>query len=235
MKDIFKSMAWGALLLICAVGLITGGLLIHVKIKGFVDPNISVKARLLNQEITPRVLELENLYRLDTGSSADRLRVDQSKAKLAASIRVDIERICVGCDISYYPTASWNVRDIIRDLELISDTSNIERKNTATTISLFSSIVFFCMFVYLTIALFKFKTLNANGIGLVALLVLPGILLSLFVSGLTVTKYYNYDTTLGLWWVIAPIIYIFLVYPALWRYASSRNLSIKSLVKLKGK
>jgi hypothetical protein len=102
-------------------------------------------------------------------------------------------------------------------------------------ISLFSSALLFLFFLYLSIALVKFKTLNANGIVFLALLVLPGILLSFHMSTLTVSEYYSYDTSLGLWWVIAPIIYIFLVYPALWRYASSRKLSIKSLVKLKGK
>jgi hypothetical protein len=235
MRDIFKSMAWGALLLICALGLFAGGLLIHSDIKRFVDPSIATKAKLLNQEINLRVLELENLYRLESRNSADIIRIAQLKAKLEASIRVDIERLCGGCDLSYFPNTSWEARNIIRDLDLMSDPRNIDRKNTAVGISLFSSALLFLFFLYLSMALFKFKTLNANGIAFLALLVFPAILLSFYMSGLRVSEYYNYDTSLGSWWVIAPIIYIFLVYPALWRYASSRNLSIKDLVKLKGK
>jgi hypothetical protein len=235
MKDIFKSMAWGALLLICALGILVSGILLIEKSDDFVDKHIATKAKLLNQEITLRVLELENLYLLDSRSSTDIIRIEQLKAKLKASIRVDIEKICDGCDISYFPNTSWEAHNIIRDLELMSDPRNIDRKNTAIGISLFFSALMFLKFSYLSVALFKFKTLNANGIAFLALLVFPWILFSFYMSTLAVSKYYSYDTSLGLWWVIAPIIYIFLVYPALWRYASSRKLSIKSLVKLKGK
>jgi hypothetical protein len=185
----------------------------------------------LNKETHQKIIQLESVYRVPLVTDVDRSKEEE----LINSISSDIERICKDCGISFYPSNSWEARNLIRDLELMSDPSNIDRKNTVVTLSIFFSAVLFFLFLYLSVALFKFKTLNAHGIAFLALLVFPAILLSFFMSTLTVSKYYSYETDLGLWWVIVAITYIFLVYPALWRYSAARSLSVKSLIKLKGK
>jgi hypothetical protein len=231
MRDILKSMAWGALLLVCALGILVSGILVIEKSDDFVGKHIAKKAKLLSQESNQKIIELVSVYNVPRVIDVDH----KKEGKLINSIRSDIEKICGDCGISFYASNSWQAQNLIRDLELMSDPRNIDRKNTAVGISLFSSAVLLFFFLYLTVALFKFKTLNANEISFLALLVFPGIVLSFYMSTLKVSEYYSYDTDLGLWWVIAPVMYIFLTYPALWRYASSRNLSIKSLIKLKGK
>ncbi len=234
-KEIIKSAIWGMLLLVLTLQTIMSVLFVYSRSTSFYT-NSLVSEYQKTFDVT--TIELDSLYdyMLQKSASTDYWSAygDEVVTKVVDDVRLKIEENCPHCDLQLYtPQTSYDLTYFQNKLKRRASLEDTKQSNYINALLLAISIINLAFSVYLIIGLFKYKKLEASGVTLLVLLVLPFYTIATAFMYMHINDYMDLAIDYGGdKFIIGSIVYLFVVYPIIFSISKKRNFNFKSILKL---
>jgi len=236
-RETIKAGFWGMLILIMFLTAATASLFTYIRTSDFYSESMvdEYKKTLDATSVLLSDLELyinQKSFQENYWSAHN----DDFVNKTTEEIKVRIKENCPNCNLSFFtPSILWDVTDFKDTLERKADKEKIFYANAYNLFLLAMSLLTLTLSIYLLSALLKYKKLTAIGIFIIMLLVLPVLISSFALMIGNINNYMHLDYEgLQISFVLASVVYMFVVYPVVFTVSKSKNFNILTALKLNG-
>ena len=233
-KEILKAGAWGLLLLIMLITIVTASYFAYARVTGFYTDSLILEYKnTLNS--TEVLLNDFNEYVWKKSYDKNWTGYGDSVAQnYINEIENKISTHCPNCNINILmPKNGFDVALIRLDLEIKSNVKYTTRGNTYNAFLLAMAILSFAICTYIIIALTKFRKLTATGLSTLVLLCVPFLLASTVL--MVVHSDFSFDIGQNSIYILfGSLAYLFIVYPIIFSISKNKNYSLSNIIKLTG-
>lgn len=235
-KEIIKSAVWGILLLVLTLQTAMSVAFVYSRSTSFYT-NSLVSEYQKTFDVTTNELDKLHDYMLNKSASTTEYWSaygDEVVTKVVDDVRLKIEKNCPHCDLYFFtPKSSYDLNDFQNKLKRRASVEDTKQSNYINAFLLAMSLINLAFSVYLLVGLFKYKKLEASGVTILVMLVLPFYTISTSFMLMHIDDYMGLDDGGKLaYFIIVSIVYLFIIYPIIFSISKKRNFNFKNILKL---
>ena len=234
-KEIAKASLWGMLLLLLLLALIASSVLLADRVGSYYTSKDAIAYKKTHDALETPLAELDDYIQNKRFDIHWNAYADTKVLAYKEFIDIQIQDTCPKCRLYFsLPTDGLSNLEFKTKLESLSTENGINSANSITLASIVSSVICFLLTVYLIVGTFKYRTMGANGLSLLVLLVAPFLIASLGVASLRLGNYMEPKILDG--WsfaIVGCIVYLFLAFPPIVYVSRIKGYKVLNILRLK--